>query len=139
MFSFFIPGKVVSEQRHRTAVLNGQPRMYDPAPNKSNKQKIREIIGEPPETYMNKEPVGVKITACFAIPKSYTKTEKEMCRSGETLPTKKPDADNIEKIVFDAMNGLVYLDDAQICENLTRKRYVSESEEEGVWVVIYAL
>ena len=31
---------------------------------------------------------------------------------GEMLPTKKPDVDNIIKIILDSLNGLAYKDDA---------------------------
>lgn len=36
---------------------------------------------------------------------------------------KPPDNDNVEKLVFDALNGLFWLDDAQIIDNRTIKQY----------------
>ena len=44
-------------------------------------------------------------------------------RCGEILPTKKPDADNIAKIIADALNGVAYRDDSQIAEMLIVRRY----------------
>lgn len=35
---------------------------------------------------------------------------------GRLSPTKKPDADNIIKIILDALNCVAYRDDAQICK-----------------------
>ena len=35
--------------------------------------------------------------------------------NGRLFPTKKPDADNIIKVILDALNGLAYRDDSQIC------------------------
>lgn len=32
----------------------------------------------------------------------------------EVLPTKKPDYDNIIKVILDALNGVVYHDDSQV-------------------------
>jgi Holliday junction resolvase RusA-like endonuclease len=38
-------------------------------------------------------------------------------------PTKKPDADNIAKIVCDALNGIAFLDDKQIVDARITKWY----------------
>ena len=46
-----------------------------------------------------KEGVSIHITAYFGVPKSYTKAQKTAIEKGELLPTKKPDADNIGKVV----------------------------------------
>ena len=54
------------------------------------------------------------ITAYFEIPKSYTKGKRLAAEHNEILPTKKPDADNICKVVCDALNKTAYDDDTQI-------------------------
>ena len=41
---------------------------------------------------------------------------KEKARAGEICATKKPDADNVLKAIKDAMNDVVYADDAQVVE-----------------------
>ena len=46
--------------------------------------------------------------------------------NGRIRPTKKPDTDNIIKIICDALNGLAYKDDAQIVSNSTEKRYAND-------------
>ena len=38
-------------------------------------------------------------------------------------PIKRPDADNIAKIVLDALNGIAYKDDSQIVDLSVPKRY----------------
>lgn len=43
-------------------------------------------------------------------------------RDGDTHPdTQKPDADNIAKLVLDALNGIAYVDDSQVREMLVIK------------------
>ena len=42
---------------------------------------------------------------------------------GLIRPHKKPDVDNIAKVVLDALNGLVYTDDKQVTDLRVRKRY----------------
>lgn len=69
-------------------------------------------------------PVRIKITAFFAVPKSYRKSFKESVKQKQFIPhTKKPDADNLTKAVKDALNGLVYLDDAQCFFEICEKYY----------------
>lgn len=82
----------------------------------------------------DKQPIGIYIKAMFAIPKSYTKAKKELIQRGELLPTKKPDADNIAKIICDALNGIAYEDDVQIVNMYVDKVYTSGKERVDVWI-----
>ena len=56
--------------------------------------------------------------------------------TGEILPCKKPDVSNIAKAVEDALNGLVYEDDAQICSLTVSKCYALPGQEPCVYVRI---
>ena len=42
---------------------------------------------------------------------------------GDIRPTKKPDWDNIGKVVSDSLNQIAYRDDAQIVDSQVRKFY----------------
>ena len=55
---------------------------------------------------------------------------------GEMLPTKKPDVDNIIKIILDSLNGLAYKDDVQIVACTCQKLYVNDDNEPRVEVKI---
>ena len=68
-------------------------------------------------------PVAMTVEACLAIPKSASKKKQEQMQDGEVLPTKKPDFDNIAKIIGDALNGIAYHDDSQIVGFSLIKRY----------------
>lgn len=69
------------------------------------------------------EPVSIFVEAHFVPPKSIKKARREemmLCR----LPvTKKPDGDNILKLVCDAMNGITFTDDRLIWMGVVRKTY----------------
>lgn len=67
--------------------------------------------------------VAAEIIAVFKIPKSDSKAARAAKLSGEILPTKKPDCDNIAKTVLDALNGLAYDDDSRIISLQVHKRY----------------
>ena len=63
------------------------------------------------------------ITANYAIPKSASKKKVEQMLKGELFPTKKPDCDNVIKIIADALNEIAYKDDCQIVSLHIEKRY----------------
>ena len=58
---------------------------------------------------------AIHIDVCF-----YLKKPKSVKR---LLPTVKPDLDNYEKSLFDAMNNIVYVDDALIVSKVSSKAY----------------
>ena len=61
-------------------------------------------------------PVSVHIRAFYGIPKHTSNAKSEEMLSGRIVLMKKPDLDNICKIVCDALNGIAYADDKQIAE-----------------------
>lgn len=64
----------------------------------------------------------VTLIAYFPIPASWTKRRKAAAQLGEEFPTSKPDGDNILKLC-DALNQIVWRDDAQIVDALVMKRF----------------
>ena len=83
------------------------------------------------------EPLDVYICALFGIPKSYSKKKIKMIQDGELLPTKKPDGDNIAKVICDALNGIAYKDDSQIVRLSVEKRYTEHSPRVIVGIYPY--
>ena len=75
-------------------------------------------------------PVKVSITAYYKIPKSASKAKTASMECGDILPTKKPDLDNIAKCVCDALNGVAYNDDAQVCWLKLSKKYSDDPKIE---------
>ena len=68
--------------------------------------------------YWNREPIlghiEAHITAIFPIPKSYSKKKTAELLAGHNNYDKKPDCDNLAKIILDALNGIAYKDDSQV-------------------------
>ena len=77
--------------------------------------------------------VCVKIIAQFKVPKATTKKDKELILEGKLSPTKKPDIDNIIKIILDALNKMAFKDDNQITKIEVEKIY---GDEEKIFVKI---
>lgn len=68
-----------------------------------------------------RSPLKAEIKAYFAVPVSASpKRAKAM---DGTPCTKRPDADNIAKIILDALNGLAYEDDAAVYDVRVEKRW----------------
>ena len=78
-------------------------------------------------------PCAVLINAFFEVPKSKSKKFREAALLDQERPTKKPDADNIVKAIQDALNGLVYKDDAYIV-HLACQKFYSDNPRVEVFV-----
>ena len=84
-------------------------------------------------TPLLKEPfrgaVHLDLDFVFPIPKSWSKAKK----MNPPPHTSRPDRDNLEKAIGDALNGIAWDDDAQICDGNVRKRYGTEP---GIFIKI---
>lgn len=77
--------------------------------------------------------VKVLIRAFFPIPKSWSKAKRERALAGEIRPDKKPDIDNIQKVVLDGLNGIAYDDDKQVVYIACKKEYANTGE---LWISV---
>ena len=80
--------------------------------------------------------VSVELDIRLQIPQSWSKKKQQQAADGLIAATKKPDADNVEKGIFDGMNGVVWVDDVQVVQVAKRKRY---AEIPGVVVIVREL
>jgi len=68
-------------------------------------------------------PLDVRITAYYSIPESASKKKKDLMEKHVIRPMKKPDVDNVVKVVLDSLNKIAYHDDAQVVDCMFRKFY----------------
>ena len=132
---FEVPGTPVGKGRPKVSTRGGKfARMYTPEKTASYEGLIalsaRQAMGGRP---LIDGPVDVSLMIRLAVPASWSKKKQAAALAGQVLPTKKPDADNVLKAVFDGMNGVVWVDDVQACGVVLRKRY---AETPGVTVVV---
>jgi Holliday junction resolvase RusA-like endonuclease len=71
-------------------------------------------------------PLCVWITVGVPIRASWPKKKRAAALDGTLKPAGKPDGDNTTKLIFDALNKIVWLDDAQIVDFAFSKRYAAE-------------
>ena len=69
------------------------------------------------------EMLDMRIIAYYPIPASASKKKQRQMETGEIRPTKKPDMDNIVKVISDALNKVAFRDDSQIVDCQIRKFY----------------
>lgn len=127
MCDFEIEGKPVGKGRPRFKRMGNFVQTYTPEKT-SEYEKLVRIRFQNAGGQITDKPVRVEIVAFFAPPKSTKKKQMQEMLSNLILPTKKPDCDNIAKIVLDALNQIAYKDDSQVVDLSVRKQYASEAK-----------
>jgi crossover junction endodeoxyribonuclease RusA len=120
MISFTVSGDPIAQPRHKISTRGGFAKAYIPKdhPIHGYKQAIQlaakvAMAGQAPI----EGPVEVAIYFRFRRPKSHTKKQRE-----SYWHCQKPDVDNLAKAVLDALSGICFGDDAQICQISIRKK-----------------
>lgn len=67
--------------------------------------------------------LDMRVIAYYPIPKSASKKRQRLMEAGQIRPTKKPDSDNVLKIIADSLNQIAYKDDTQVVDAQIRKFY----------------
>nr|DAF84578.1 MAG TPA: Endodeoxyribonuclease RusA [Myoviridae sp. ctY1522] len=132
VMDFFVPGIPVGKQRPRVT----RHGTYTPEKTKDYELRVGRCYCS--KTNVRREdytcPVKMMITVFVAPPHSMSKSMREKALQNAFAPTKKPDIDNVAKSILDALNGLAYQDDKQVCDLSIRKLY---STDPGVRVTMY--
>ncbi|WP_194190822.1 RusA family crossover junction endodeoxyribonuclease [Clostridium chrysemydis] len=118
-----IKGKIKGKARPR--ICRGHA--FTPKDTVLYEQLVRNCYKEQDNRFIEGS-IRAKIVAYYKIPKSYTKKRVQAIREGLELPTKKPDADNIAKIILDSLNGVAFKDDAQVISLSIEKAYTEDEE-----------
>lgn len=135
MVTFHVPGKPQGKARAKTFHTNGITRTVTPDRTVLYENLIKDrYLQEANGFYLESgTPVTLRIVARFLPPKSKSKKIQKSMFDGEVLPLKKPDMDNIVKVVADALNGVAYHDDTQIAFVVAKKAY---SAMEGLDITV---
>ena len=121
MIKINVPGVPVPQARPR---FTRSGHVYEPTKCKDYKAVVSiaaraAMKGKEPIT----GPVVVYCRFIFPVPKGWTKAKKKEAMGGVSRPLKRPDGDNLEKLVWDALTGIVWSDDAQIVQWAGAKWY----------------
>ena len=100
-----IPGKPVGKARPRFRRVGNKVFTYTAQETKDYEKRVAAIYKKEGGEIYYDTPVRVRILAKYPIPSSWSKKNKDKALKGEIKPNTKPDADNIAKIILDALNG----------------------------------
>lgn len=102
--------------RPRAVAIAGHAKIFAPP---ETEQAVREIVAladphAPPAPFQG--PLAVRLTFNLLIPRSKPAWWQAAAEAGAVYPTSRPDADNLAKLVLDALSrsGRWWRDDAQI-------------------------
>lgn len=133
--SFFVPGKPVPKARARAYSRNGQTRMYTPKTTADYETLVQSICRESFARPLE-GPLCVSLYIGVPIPSSWSKKRRDDAITGLIRPTSRPDIDNYVKAIFDGMNGVAFVDDAQVVR-LECEKFYAEPAGAEVTVNLY--
>ena len=130
--TFIVKGEPKGKARPRFA----RGRAYTPQTTVDYEKEIKARFLECGGKFSHADKFTVDVIACFGVPKSAPKKKVKDMLAYQIMPTKRPDIDNILKVVLDALNGVAYYDDSQVVRVVGTKAYNKEpflqiSIEEG--------
>ena len=120
---FEVAGEVIGKGRPR---FTRSGRTYTPKKTLNYERAIKRAYLNK-YTYLSKKSIRIKICAYLEVAQSNSKVKKQKMLDNELQCTKKPDVDNIVKVVLDALNKVAYQDDTQVVEVIAIKRWSNES------------
>lgn len=116
--AFEIPVEAIGKGRPRFVRASG--RTFTPPKTVAFEARVADAAARAMEGCAPFEgPLRVECRAVYLHPASWSGKKKARA----VWKTSKPDADNIGKIAKDAMNKIVFRDDAQVAELLVQKKY----------------
>lgn len=142
MISFTVPCVPIAQprQRHRVVVANGKAFASNYTPEKDPVNAFKASVRMAARAVYTGPPLSgaVLLQVIFIMPRPgrlrWKKRPMPRCRH-----TKKPDLDNLEKSLKDALSRIVWHDDSQVAQVSKAKYYAAGDEQPHVEVCIEAL
>lgn len=120
-WSFTVYGTPIPQGSTRAFIPKGWKRPVITADNRKTKPWRQEIAGVAMELngvpWPIEKPMPVRLELRFTLAKPKSVPKHLVC------PTKKPDLDKLARAVLDALSGIAFEDDSQVCELVASKCY----------------
>ena len=135
-YEITVPGAPVGEARARSFLRAGVMRHARTKKAASYRERVQFFAHAAiRQRGMILGPVAVHIYAWHALPAGQHRADPVPAAHCVV----KPDADNIAKAIMDALNGIAYEDDRQVCNLHVVKRRCAQGEEPRVQVYVHEL
>lgn len=123
-FEFEILGKPQGKERPRLSRYG----TYTPTKTKNYEELVRwSFKNKYKNVIPTEKPLKVKIIAEFEPSKSMSQKKRREVLQKQTWYTQKSDIDNITKIILDALNKIIYIDDKQVVVLQAKKIYGNQN------------
>jgi Holliday junction resolvase RusA-like endonuclease len=142
----YVPSVPVAQPRVKATSRCGRAGVYTPTTIKNAdgtkkphpivqfKHEVKEACRKEYQDAPLKGPLEVNVTAVFPR-KNFPKKQG----GGRVYHTAKPDRDNLDKAILDAMKGIIFEDDKQVCRGSISKVYAAIDEQPHVEVIVVEL
>ena len=126
---FTVPGVHKGKQRARNRLVRKKDgssfvSTYTPSETRNQEALVRDFaqkaMGNRPPL---EGPIKFNMCAYLPVPPSWSNKKRADAIAGKIFPIGKPDFDNYAKLISDAINQLVFVDDSQIVTSTIYKRY----------------
>ena len=135
--SFFCLGVPKAQPRAKAFSRGGRAGVYDPGTANDWKTVVRNACLKVWDQKMVDEPVSVTMHFRLPRPQSHFRSNGLLKENADKWVTKKPDLDNLEKAVLDALTDIgLWRDDSLVVHVLKSKTYANGSESQGCSVLI---
>lgn len=81
-------------------------------------------------------PVFLELAFRFARPKGHFNAKGQLKPTAPNHVITKPDIDKIQRSTLDALTGVLFKDDSQVCRVIAIKSYCMEGELEGCEIIV---
>lgn len=119
VYDLIIDGLPQAKERPRFA----KGRVYTPQKTASYEKYVKFLFIQHYGKPVLSVALKVENTAFYLIPKSTSKKNRALMLNDDIKPTKKPDLDNIAKMVLDSLNGVAYNLCIVIVGLIVKKKY----------------
>ena len=127
-FKLHLQPPTITQQEHKIGKSkSGRPYIYEPEELKDAREKLTAYLSQykPPREMMG--PVKMMVTWLFHNPK--------MTKGRFRWRTRKPDTDNLQKMLKDCMTRLDFWeDDAQVVYEVITKMDVGDPKDAGIYI-----
>jgi len=131
-----LAGEPVAKGRPRFSTRGKIPVAYSPAKTKHYEAALQYAASEAMDGRPLFDcPLFVAVVIKRKIPQSWSQKKRTDALAGRIYPVTRPDLDNHEKIL-DALNEVVWVDDAQVCFKTSSKVY---SDKPGIRIEVMPL